>query len=308
MLYDVIIIGGGPAGIAGGVYSARKRLKTLFLTYEFGGQSSISETIENWIGTISISGADLSQQLKNHLEHYAGEFLEIKERVKVTAIEKTANGFLVTTTDNQKFETKTVLMTTGSHRRKLTVPGAAEHEGRGIVYCASCDAPMFENMDVAVIGGGNAGFGTASQLTAYARSITLLHHSPTWKAEQITVDKVLRDPKIKAITNAEITSVLGDKFVSGLTYLDKNSGETVTLPIQGIFVEIGNEPETALVKDLVELNNFGSIKVDPKTGQSSVLGIWAAGDCTDALYHQNNIAAGAGVIALENIYDYLAKQ
>lgn len=307
MLYDLTIIGGGPAGVSAGIYAARKRLKTVFLTADFGGQSTVSGSIENWIGEISISGEDLARKLKSHLEKYRNENFQIFDKIWVTKIEKTTEGFKVTTRDNQEFASKTILIATGSHRKKLTVPGAEEYEHKGITYCATCDAPLFEGMDVAVIGGGNAGFETASQLLAYAKSVTLLHKNPEFKADKITVDKVLMDSKFKAINNAEIIEVKGDKFVTSLIYKDKVTGENQELPVQGIFVEIGHQPETDLIKELVQTNEYGAIIIDPKTQKTSQLGIWAAGDCTDRLYHQNNIAAGDGTVALEDIYNYLLK-
>jgi len=307
MIYDTIIIGGGPAGVAAGIYAARKKLKTLFLTDEFGGQSSVSPSIENWIGIISISGQDLAKQLRNHLENYRGENLEVVEQTRVNKIEKNETGFKVITENGQTYEGKTILVTTGSSRKKLTIPGAKEYEHKGITYCATCDAPLFGGMDVAVIGGGNAGFETASQLLSYAKSVTLLHKNSEFKADKITVNKVLQDPKMKAIPNAEINLVKGDKFVTGLVYKDLVSGETHELPVQGIFVEVGHEPATGFVRDLVQTNEYGAIVTDPKTQRTSTIGIWAAGDCTDRLYHQNNIAAGDGTVALEDIYSYLLK-
>lgn len=306
-MYDVMIIGGGPAGISAGIYSARKRLKTAFLTYDFGGQSTASSSVENWIGIVSIPGSELGKKLKEHLENYRGEFLDIVDRVKIAKVEKTAAGFKAVTETGQEYEAKTVLIATGSKRRKLTVPGAAEYEGKGIVYCASCDAPLFEGMDVAVVGGGNAGFETASQLTAYAKSVTIIEQGANFRAEAISVDKLLQHPKIKGLTGATITAVKGEKFVTGLSYKD-SAGTDQELPVQGIFVEIGNMPESTAVKDLVETNQAEAIVVDPRTQSTSVPGIWAAGDCTDSLYHQNNIAAGAGVVALEDIYNYLMKK
>ena len=180
MIYDVIIIGGGPAGVSAGIYAARKHLKTILLTGEFGGQSIVSPTIENWIGEISISGQDLAKKMQAHLEHYRGEFLEIVERARVNGVEKTTEGFKVIAENGQTHEGKIVLICTGSHRRKLAVPGAKEYEQKGITYCATCDAPMFAGQDVAVIGGGNAGFGTASQLLLYAKSVTIIEQAPAF--------------------------------------------------------------------------------------------------------------------------------
>jgi len=307
MIYDTIIIGGGPAGVSAGIYAARKKLKTVFLTAEFGGQSAVSPSIENWIGIVAISGQDLAKKMRDHLNTYKGEHLEIIEQIHVAKVEKTDNGFKAITDKGVEYESKTVLICTGSHRRKLTIPGATEYEHKGITYCATCDAPMFGDKAVAVIGGGNAGFETASQLLTYAKSVTLLHHRSEFKADKITVDKVLLDPKMKAIPNAELVEVKGDKFVTGLAYKDTVSGEIHELPVQGIFVEIGHQPETDLVNGLVDMNEVGAIKIDPHTQQTNMTGIWAAGDCTDRLYHQNNIAAGDGTVALEDIYRYLLK-
>lgn len=307
MIYDVIIIGGGPAGVAAGIYAARKHLKTILLTGEFGGQSIVSPTIENWIGEISISGQDLAQKMQAHLEHQRGEFLEIVERAKVSKVEKTTDGFKVIAEDGQSYGGKTVLVCTGSHRRKLTVPGAKEYEQKGITYCATCDAPLFAGQDVAVIGGGNAGFGTASQLILYAKSVTIIEQTPVFCAEKITVAKILADPKVTSLVNVKLLEIKGDKFVNSLTYQDAD-GQTHELPVTGIFVEIGHEPETAIVQGLVETNKTGAIVADPRTGRTSVEGIWAAGDNTDMPYHQNNIAVSQGIIALEDIYNYLLKK
>ncbi len=298
----MIIIGGGPAGSAAAVYASRKRLKTLFITAEWGGQSIVSEKIYNWIGTTALSGNELADNLKKHVEANAGDSLEIKEG-KVTAVGKTDGGFTVTTEAGDKFGAKTVLVATGSSRRKLDVPGADRLEHKGLTYCASCDGPLFADMDVAVIGGGNAGFESAAQLLAYCKSVTLLHRSDNFdKADEITVDKVLANPKMKAVKNVDILEVKGDQFVEGIVYKDKTTGETTELPVSGIFVEVGQIPNTGFVKDVVELDQYGRIKIDPTNQKTKTPGLWAAGDCTDVLYHQNNIAAGDAVRALEDIY------
>jgi len=305
MTYDLAIIGGGPAGVAAGVYAARKQLKTLFLTYDFGGQSIVSAEIQNWIGTPAISGEELAKQLETHLRAYEGENLVIKTGVKAEKIEKAGSNFSVKTDDGQTYEGRTALITTGAHRRKLTVPGADTFEQKGITYCATCDGPLFAGKDVVVIGGGNAGFETALQLLAYAKSVTLIHHSAEFKADPVTVEKVLTNPKMTAVKNAESVEIKGDKFVKSLIYKDKITGAIKELATEGIFVEIGLVPTTKMVEDLVTLNPYGAAVVDPKNQRASVHGIWAAGDCTDGLYHQNNIAAGDAVKALEDIYNYL---
>lgn len=304
-MYDLIIIGGGPGGVAAGVYAARKRLKTLLLTSEWGGQSIVSEGIQNWIGTINIPGAELANNLKAHLEAYKADIVDVKDQQLVTKVEKTAEGFKVTTESGEMYDTKTILIASGSKRRKLEIPGAVEFENKGITYCASCDGPLFAGKDVVVIGGGNAGFETAAQLLAYTNSVTLLQRGAEYRADPVTVQKVLANPKMKGITNTELVEVKGENFVTTMVYKDMNDGITKEIPCGGIFVEVGLIPSTDYVKDIVTLNKFNQIVIDPRTQATSTSGIWAAGDCTDVLYHQNNIAAGDAVRALEDIYIHL---
>lgn len=302
MHYELTIIGGGPGGVAAGVYAARKQLKTLFLTKDFGGQSIVSPDIQNWIGTVSIPGTDFASVLEKHLRAYAGEFVDIRTGEYVARISKKENKFEVTT-DVGTYTTDTVLITTGSERRKLTIKGAAEYENKGLTYCASCDGPLFSDKDVVVIGGGNAGFESAAQLLAYTKSVTLFETSAQFKADAITVKKVLEHPNMKALTEVTLKEIKGEKFVSAIVY--EKEGKEIELPTGGIFVEIGLLPTTSFAKDIVELNKYNQIVVDPRTQRTNTLGVWAAGDCTDGLYHQNNIAAGDAVKALEDIYIHL---
>jgi NADH-dependent peroxiredoxin subunit F len=302
-MYDLIIIGGGPGGVSAGVYASRKQLKTLFITKDWGGQSTVSPDIQNWIGTKSISGADLAKNLEDHLRTYAGEWVTIVENKLVASVQKTDTGFRVTLDNGETHESRTVLVTTGSTRRKLTVPGAETFDNRGITYCATCDGPLFSGQDVVVIGGGNAGFESAAQLLAYTKSVTLLHHGQSFKADPVTVEKVLSHPNMTGITGAETKEITGDKFVNGLVYT--KDGADHTLPVSGVFVEIGLMPSTAFIADLVECDEIKRIKIDPWTQRTNVPGIWAAGDCTNIKYHQNNISAGDAVRALEDIYVHL---
>ena len=305
-MYDLIIIGGGPAGVAAGVYAARKRLKTMLITESFGGQSTDSLGIENWIGTIKISGPDLGKALEAHIKEYTSKpdtTIESKSE-RVELVEKSASGFVVKTSAGS-YETKTVLVATGSTRRKLEVPGAAAYENKGITYCASCDGPLFSGQDVVVIGGGNAGFESAAQLLAYCKSVTLLQRSGAYKADEMTVESVLKHPNMKGILNAAIKEVKGEKFVKSLVYTDTTTNTDHEIPVTGVFVEIGLIPTTGFVSALVAQNEIKQIIADPKTQRTSVEGVWAAGDCTDGLYHQNNIAAGDAVKALEDIYMYV---
>lgn len=307
MIYDLIIIGGGPAGTAAAVYAARKRLKTLLIIAEWGGQSIVSEKIYNWIGSVSIGGNELAQSFKNHVmanakNTVADSTLEIAEGEKVIELSKTNEVFSVKTESGQTHESKTVLIASGSGRRKLGAVGADRLEHRGLTYCASCDGPLFSGQDVVVVGGGNAGFESAAQLLAYCNSVTLLNRSERFRADRITIEKLSQNPKLKIMTNVDILEITGEKFVDGIKIKDKNTNEEKTLAVTGIFVEIGQIPNTAYAKDLVALDEMGRIKIDPWTGRTDVEGVWAAGDCTNVLYHQNNIAAGDAVRALENIY------
>lgn len=301
-MYDLVIIGGGPAGVAAGVYASRKRLKTVFITKDWNSQSTVSEGIENWIGTVKIPGIDFAKALEAHLRAYATDIVDIKTGELCTAVEQVNGGFKIKT-EGSEYTAKAVLITTGSVRRKLDVPGANQFEHKGITYCASCDGPLFADQDVAVIGGGNAAFESAAQLLAYCKSVTLLNRSEEFKADPITVKKVLSNPKMHAITGATLVEIKGGKFVTSLTY--KESEQTKELLVTGIFAEIGSIPATGFAKDLVTVDAFGRIVVDPKTQATSVQGVWAAGDATDGLYHQNNIAAGDAIKALEDIYVYL---
>jgi alkyl hydroperoxide reductase subunit F len=300
-MYDLIIIGGGPAGVSAGVYASRKQLKTLFITSEWGGQSTVSPDIHNWIGTPSISGTKLAEDLEGHLRAYAGEWVDILEKEHVTGIEQADDLFTVSVARGDSVQAKAVLVATGSKRRRLAVPGADELEHKGVTYCASCDGPIFAGQDVAVIGGGNAAFETAAQLLAYAKTVTLINRGDSYKADPITVEKVLAHPNMTGITNATLTGVQGDKFVSGLSFTDANETEQ-TLPVTGIFVEIGMIPNTDFVSDVVTLDEYKRIEIDPWTQKTSTPGVWSAGDCTNIKYHQNNISAGDAVKALEDIY------
>lgn len=305
-MYDLIIIGAGPAGTSAGVYAARKQLKTLLIAEEFGGQSTVSPEIYNWIGTKAISGNDLATSFKEHLEDYTEKgYLELKGGFRVAKVEQSNDSFTVTTEAGESFDTRTVFVASGSSRRKITVPGATEFENKGIVYCASCDGPLFNGQDVAVIGGGNAGFETAAQLAAYCKSVMILHRNDAYKADEITVKKVLAKDNVTGILNADTTEVLGEKFVTGMKYKDSTTGEEHQLDVTGVFVEIGQIPNSHVVDGLVALDDYKRITIDPWTQETSVKGIWAAGDVTNVRFHQNNISAGDAVKAVEDIYLYL---
>ncbi len=299
-MYDLIIIGGGPAGVSAGVYASRKQLKTFFIAKEWGGQSIVSPDIQNWIGTPHIAGDALAKSLKAHLLEYSGDIVTVSEGRTASKVTKEADLFTVIMDNGEQVQSKAVLIATGSKRRTLGIPGADTYEHKGLTYCASCDGPLFAGRDVVVVGGGNAGFETAAQLLAYTKSVTLLNRGDTFRADPVTVEKVLAHPNMKAVMNAVPVEVTGEQFVTGMVY--EKDGEKVTLPVGGIFVEIGLVPSTDLVADIAKLDDYKRIEIDPWTQKTNVPGLWAAGDCTNVKYHQNNITAGDGVKALEDIY------
>lgn len=307
-MFDLAIIGGGPAGVSAGVYAARKQLTTAFITDEWGGQSTVSDDIQNWIGTPHISGKQLAENLEAHLKEYAGSVVTLFPRTRATRIAKNGDTFIITKKSGDHEDTitaRTILLAVGSHRRKLPAQGADTFEHKGLTYCASCDGPLFTGRDVVVVGGGNAAFESAAQLLAYCSSVTLLNRTNSFKADPVTVQKVTAHPHMKTIMNADITEVFGSQFVEGIRYTTDGAQETQTLATDGVFVEIGLIPNTEFVDGFVPLNEYKQITIDPWTQQTGVQGIWAAGDCTNIKYHQNNIASGDAVRALEDIYTHL---
>jgi len=239
--YDTIIIGAGPAGVAAGVYVARKKLKTLLLiTQSFGGQSVVSASIENWIGEIKLSGFELREKLEKHLR--AQEGIEIKSPEKVVSVKK-LNGFFMVASDKKSYKTKTVIVASGGRRRRLGVPGEDKFEGKGVVYCSTCDAPFFRNKDVVVVGAGNSGLGAVIDLLPYANKIYLTDVLPEVKADQILQEKINKSDKINILLETQIQEIYGDQFVSGVKYKDLKSGEAKDLAVQGVFVEIGSVPQ-----------------------------------------------------------------
>jgi alkyl hydroperoxide reductase subunit F len=306
-IYDLIIIGGGPAGAAAAVYAGRKMLNTLVITEEFGGQSVVSEDIHNWIGTTSISGRKLAEDLEKHVNAYKGEHLQVvKEKVLEVSKLPEQNIFKVKTFKNEFFS-KTILITTGSKRRQLEAIGADKYEHKGLTYCASCDGLFFAGKDVVVIGAGNSALEAALQLLAYCKTVTILVRGENIRGDEITLEAIKKNANAKIILNAEVTEVLGDVKVHSLKYKDKNSNTENVMQTEGIFVEIGQIPNTEIFKNLVNINTSGKIEIDLKNNQTSQNGVWAAGDCTNILYHQNNIAVGEGVKALEDIYQYIKR-
>lgn len=309
MVYDLIIVGGGPAGVAAGIYAARKKLKGLLITDSLGGQSMVSAEIQNFIGFKSISGLNFAKTLQKHLEAQKG--IKIIEGDSVIEIRKSKEGFKVFTKKGKNFNSKTILLTSGSRRKKLNIPGEKELAGRGVFYCSICDAPLMKNKTVAVIGGGNAGLESARDLLPYASKIYLLEYTGDLTADPVITETIKsaswRTKKVKIITLAEVRKIFGEEFVQGLEYQDRRRGKIKKINLQGIFVSIGWRPNSEIVKNLVKLNKAGEVIINPKTQETSCPGIWASGDVTDGLYHQNNIAIGDAIKAVLNIYQYLLK-
>ncbi len=302
-MHDLIIAGGGPAGVAAAIYSARKKLKTLVITDSFGGQSLVSDNIENWIGVKKMTGLEFAKALEDHVRAY--ENIEIKMPEKAVSVKKISNGWEISSDRNNVYQSKTLIIASGGRRRRLNIPGEDKFEGKGVSYCSTCDAPVFKNKTVAVIGGGNAAAEAAIDLLAYAAKIYFMTHGLKFAADSAVIEKINESPKITAINNAETQEILGDKFVSGLKYLDKNDNRVKELKVEGIFVEIGSVPNSEFIKDLVKTNQKGEIIIDHKTGETSQSGIFAAGDVTDELYKQNNISAGDAIKAVLSAYNYL---
>lgn len=305
-MYDLIIIGGGPAGAAAGVYGGRKKLKMLLITDSFGGQSLVSDDIQNWIGDESISGLALAKKLEAHVKTQK-EDVEI-EKALVTKIEKKSGIFSVLTDKGEVYETKTILLTIGSKRRKLDIPGEKEFEGKGVFYCSICDAPLMKGKVAAVIGGGNSALEAVVDLMPYAKKIYLIHRRDEFRGDPVTQEKIQKSDKVETVLNASTTEIKGNKVVESIIYENAKTKEKKELQVNGVFVEIGAIPNNEIVKNLVEINAGGEVIVDHKTQRTSETGIWAAGDVTDVLYKQNNISAGDAVKAVLNIYDYLCKE
>lgn len=313
MLYDVIIIGGGPAGTAAAVYTARKRLKTLLITETFGGQSIVSDDIQNWIGEPHISGFDLAQKFENHVRAFP-DMIDIKMPELAVEVKPVDTGsglvnFQVKTDQGNVYEGKTVILGAGARRRKLGIPGEEEFNAKGVAYCSTCDAPLFIGKKVAVVGGGNAGLEAVQDLFPYAAEVYLFEYAEVLKGDPVTQEEIKKNPKLKEIIlNAQTLEVVGDKFVTGLKFKHTKTGEERMLEVGGIFVEIGSIPNSEMVKGVVDLDKWGQVVIDSKHATTSQPGMFAAGDITDDPYKQNNISAGDAVKAALAAYGYLLER
>lgn len=303
-LFDIAIVGYGPAGITAAIYAARKNLRVILIGEVPGGEVSTSGDIENWPGSGETDGISLTEKFVDHLKLHTDQVTILQE--KVTTVVKD-DAYNLTTEKGDVYSAKTVIYAAGRHPRELGVPGESDLKNRGVTYCATCDAPLFADKEVAVIGGGNTGAEAVIMLQSIASKIYFLHIDDSLAADPILIKNFENDPKVEIILNAKTTAVTGEQMVSGLEYEDTKSGEKKTLDVQGIFVSIGAIPNTEPVKDLVTLNKFGAIPAD-RYAVTELDGFFAAGDVTDIRDAQIVVAAGHGCSAALSAGDYLSRQ
>lgn len=304
-VFDVIIAGGGPGGVAAGVYAARKKMKTLLVTDGFGGQSIVSHELENWIGSVKIKGYELGAALEAHVRHYSE--IEIIAPDKIASVKEIDNGLEIKVEGGQTYQAKTLVITTGGRRRPLGVPGEDKFRGKGVSYCTTCDASFFKNKAVVMVGGGNSALQGAVDLLSYATKIFVVTNDPMLTGDAITAEMVVKSDKVEVIYDSVAVEVLGEMTVTGFKFKNTRTGEERTLEVGGVFVEIGTMPNSEFVKNLVDLNPRGEIVIDHRLGTTSHGRIFAAGDVTDGAYRQNNIAVGDAIKALLSAYNFVIK-
>lgn len=301
--YDVLIIGGGPASGSAAIYTARKGLRTGIIADRIGGQVNDTAGIENFITVKETTGSQFSANLAAHIEEYD---IDTMTGIRATNIEKTDQAIRVTLENNAVLETKTAIISTGASWRKLNIPGEDRLINKGVAFCPHCDGPLFENKDVAVIGGGNSGVEAAIDLAGIVKHVTLFEYSSELKADTVLQDRLRSLSNVDIHTNARTAEVLGEDHVTGISYEDLNSGEMKELSLDGIFVQIGLVPNTSWIGDAVELNNRGEVVID-RNNNTNVPGIFAAGDVTDQKNKQIIISMGAGANAALNAFDYIIR-
>ena len=301
-LYDVTVIGSGPAAVSAAIYAARKGLNVAMVGVKIGGQVLDTNEIENIIGTVSTTGAKFAETLEKHLKEHEIAF---KEGHLVKEIKEDGKDKLLMTDDGKSYKTKTVIVATGAKPRSLNIPGEAEYVGKGVHYCSTCDGPFYKGLNVAVIGGGNSGVEAALDLSGIAKSVTLIEFMPELKADKVLQEKLAEQSNIKTILNSATVKVNGNEFVESIVYKSRETDEEKTLNVEGMFVEIGLSPRSEVVKDLVETNKIGEIVINPENNSTSVAGIFAAGDVTSIRQKQIIIAMGEGAKAALGVFEYL---
>lgn len=299
-VYDLLVIGGGPAGMNAALYAKRKGLTTGIITKRIGGQLLNTSSVDNYLGISQVSGEELSEKYLSHLKELE---VGILEEAEVISVSKEANLFHTSLSDGRIFKSKTLLMATGSSPRKLQVPGEAEYSNRGVAYCAICDAPLFKGKDVIIAGGGNSAVEAAIDVAKFANHVTLVHRSQL-RADQILIDAMMSQANITIYLQTQIQQIVGDQKMTGIRVLDKVKNEERIIASDGIFIEIGNLPANNLVKDIVKLNERGEVIVDDKN-MTSLPGLFAAGDVTQIAYKQIVIAVADGAKAALAANEYI---
>ncbi|WEM61402.1 alkyl hydroperoxide reductase subunit F [Streptococcus parauberis] len=304
-VYDVLVIGGGPAGNSSAIYAARKGLKTGLLAETFGGQVMETVGIENMIGTLYTEGPKLMAQIEEHTKSYNVDIIKVQ---LATSIAKKEDLIEVTLANGAVLQAKTAILALGAKWRNINVPCEDEFRNKRVTYCPHCDGPLFEGKDVAVIGGGNSGMEAALDLAGLCKQVTVLEFLPEVKADQVLQDRAAKTNNLTIITNAATKDIVGQDHVTGLNYTDRESQEEKHIDLEGVFVQIGLVPNTQWLKDSgIELTDRGEIVVDGH-GSTNIPGIFAAGDCTNSIYKQIIISMGSGATAAIGAFDYLIRQ
>ncbi len=307
MIYDLIIIGGGPAGMTAAIYAARKKLKTLILTKDIGGQTAISSDIENYPGFTMITGPALIKKFEEHLEEFKDDVDLKLTNGGVKSIKKEESKFLIKTTEGLSQKARSVIITGGKIPSKLNVEGENDFLNKGVSYCAWCDGPLFADKEIAIIGGGNSALDTAINLSKLVRQAYIININPKPTGDPVMIEKIKDLANIRIINNADIKKIRGSKFVEAIEIMDKQSGLNKEIKVQGVFVEIGFVPATDYLKDLIKLNKEGEIIID-EHNMTNVKGIFAAGDITNVIEKQTIIAAGEGAKAAIQASQYLSSK
>ncbi len=305
--FDVLIVGGGPAGAAAAVYAARKGIRTGVAAERFGGQVNDTLDIENYISIPRTEGPQFAAALQQHVNAYDVDVMNL-QRAKALRPAAAPGGLIEVEMDNGAvLKAKTVILSTGARWRNMNVPGEEQYRTKGVAYCPHCDGPLYKGKRVAVIGGGNSGVEAAIDLAGVVAHVTVFEFMPQLKADAVLQKKLASLPNVDVVLNAQTTEVLGDgSKVNALAYKDRATGEEKRVELEGIFVQIGLLPNTDWLKGTVELSKFGEIVIDAK-GQTSMSGVFAAGDCTTVPYKQIVIAAGAGATAALSAFDHLIR-
>lgn len=301
--FDVLVVGGGPAGAAAAIYAARKGIRTGVLAERFGGQVLDTLAIENFISVKEIDGPKLAVALEEHVKEYG---VDIMSRQRAQSLQPVAGGVEVTLENGAVLRSKTLVLSTGARWRNMNVPGEAEFKTRGVAYCPHCDGPLFRGKRVAVIGGGNSGVEAAIDLAGIVAHVTLIEFDNQLRADAVLQNKLRSLPNVTVITSAQTTEVTGTDKVNGLSYKDRLSGDVHHVELEGIFVQIGLVPNTDWLKGVVALSPRGEIEIDAR-GETSVPGVFAAGDCTTVPYKQIIVAMGEGAKASLSAFDYLIR-